>query len=62
MNTENSKNNESVKFVLNLSPGLAAPINMLLLKIYLLIAPTWNYEFESPDGSYSVHDIQDYIG
>ena len=40
MNTENSKNNESVKFVLNLSPGLAAPINMLLLKIYLLIAPT----------------------
>ena len=26
-----------------------------------LIAPTWNDEFELPDGSYSVSDIQDYI-
>ena len=26
-----------------------------------IIAPTWNNEFESPDGSYSVTDIQDYI-
>ena len=26
-----------------------------------IIAPTWNYEFESPDGSYSVSYIQDYI-
>ena len=25
------------------------------------IAPTWNGEFELPDGSYSVSDIQDYI-
>ena len=25
------------------------------------IAPTWNDEFELPDGSYSVSDIQDYI-
>ena len=24
-------------------------------------APTWNDEFELPDGSYSVSDIQDYI-
>ena len=23
-------------------------------------APTWNYKFELPDGSYSVSDIQDY--
>ena len=23
--------------------------------------PTWNNEFELPDGSYSVSDIQDYI-
>ena len=23
-------------------------------------APTWNEEFELPDGSYSVSDIQDY--
>ena len=26
-----------------------------------IIAPTWNNEFESPDGSYSVTDIPDYI-
>ena len=26
-----------------------------------IIAPTWNAEFELPDGSYSVPDIQDYI-
>ena len=24
-------------------------------------APTWNDEFELPDGSYSVSDIQDYF-
>ena len=26
-----------------------------------MIAPAWNDEFELPDGSYSVSDIQDYI-
>ena len=26
-----------------------------------IIAPTWNDEFELPDVSYSVSDIQDYI-
>ena len=26
-----------------------------------IIAPTWNDEFELPDGSYSVSDIQHYI-
>ena len=26
-----------------------------------IIAPTWNDDFELPDGSYSVPDIQDYI-
>ena len=26
-----------------------------------MIAPTWNDEYELPDGSYSVSDIQDYI-
>ena len=26
-----------------------------------IIAPTWNDEFELPDGSYSMSDIQDYI-
>ena len=26
---------------------------------YIISAPTWNEEFELPDGSYSVSDIQD---
>ena len=26
-----------------------------------MITATWNYEFELPEGSYSVSDIQDYI-
>ena len=26
-----------------------------------IIGPTWNDEFELPDGSYSISDIQDYI-
>ena len=26
-----------------------------------LIAPTWNDEFQLPDSSYSVSDIQDYV-
>ena len=26
-----------------------------------IMPPTWNNEFELPDGSYSVSDIQDYI-
>ena len=26
-----------------------------------IITPTWNYEFELSDGSYSMSDIQDYI-
>ena len=28
---------------------------------FKIIAPTWNEEFELPDGSYSVSDIQDYM-
>ena len=30
-------------------------------KTVKIIAPTWNDEFELPDGFYSVLDIQDYI-
>ena len=28
---------------------------------FKISAPTWNEEFELPDGSYSVSDIQDYF-
>ena len=29
--------------------------------MFKISAPTWNGEFELPDGSYSVSDIQDYF-
>ena len=28
---------------------------------FKILAPTWNEEFELPDGSYSISDIQDYF-
>ena len=28
---------------------------------FKISAPTWNYEFKLPDGSYSISDIQDYF-
>ena len=28
---------------------------------FKISAPTWNFKFELPDGSYSVSDIQDYF-
>ena len=28
---------------------------------FKMLAPTWNGEFELPDGSYSVSDIQNYF-
>ena len=29
---------------------------------FKMSAPTWNDEFDLPDGSYSISDIQDYFG
>ena len=29
--------------------------------IFKISAPTWNGEFDLPDGSYSISDIQDYF-
>ena len=29
---------------------------------FKMFAPTWSQEFELPDGSYSISDIQDYFG
>ena len=28
---------------------------------FKISAPTWNEEFDLPDGSYSIYDIQDYF-
>ena len=80
MNTENSKTNESNKFIyqftdkLNLKNPNNKNIGLVQLSIYYkwkntkslysnckISAPTWNNEFELPDGSYSVSDIEDYF-
>ena len=81
MNRENSKTNESHKFVLNLSQRLDLRSSDKLIALQNLsicyswknirkqyknnklkiISPTWNDEFELPDGFCSVSDIQDYI-
>ena len=81
MNTENSRTNESNKFIYQFTDKLNLKDpnkNMALanLSIYYtwkniksecnnnkseISAPTWNDEFNLPDGSYSVSDIQDYF-
>ena len=81
-NTENSRANESNKFIyqfankLNLRNPNNKNIRLINLSIYYtwkniksaynnnkctISAPTWNDEFELPDGSYSISDIQDYF-
>ena len=82
MNTENTKANESNKFIyqftdkLNLKAPNNKNIELVNLNIYYtwkiiksaynnnkfkFSAPTWNDEFDLPDGSYSISDIQDYF-
>ena len=81
MNTENSKTNESNKFIYQFTDKLNLKNpnkNMALanLSIYYtgknikseynnnkfkISASTWNDEFDLPDGSHSVSDIQDYF-
>ena len=82
MNAENSKINESNKFIyqftdkFNLNTSNNKNIRLVNLTIYCtwknikseynnskfkISAPTWNDEFDLPDGSYSSSDIQDYF-
>ena len=81
MNTENSKANETHKFVFNLSQrldlgNLNKHVSLQNLSVYCtqknirqqfknnklkVIVPTQNDEFELPDGSYSVSNMQDYV-
>ena len=70
MNAEKSKTIEPHKFVLNLSHRLDLRSLDLRLKLILdfsccsskkIIGPTLNDEFELPDGSYYLSNIQDYI-
>ena len=81
MNTENSKTNESNKFIYQFTDKLNLKnpnknIGLVNLHIYYtwrniksaynynkfkISAPTWNDEFDLPDGSYSISDIQHYF-
>ena len=67
MNTENSKTNKSHRFRLSLVDKLNLKDpnkNMALAKSaynnkFKISAPAWNDEFDLPDDSYSIADIQD---
>ena len=82
MNTEDSKANESNKFIyqftdkLNLKTPNKGNNGLVNLSIYYtwkniksaynnnkvkISTPTWNDEFDLPDGFYSISDIQDYF-
>ena len=78
MNTENSKTNEPHRFRLTLTDKRQHKnMELADLCFYYtwknnksaynnnkfkISAPTWNDEFDLPDGSYSISDIQDYFG
>ena len=66
MNAEKSKTIEPHKFVLNLSHRLDLRLKLILdfscCSSKKIIGPTLNDEFELPDGSYYLSNIQDYIG
>ena len=77
MNSENSKTSEPDRFRLNLAEKLdqknMALVNLSIFYIwknikseynnnrFKILAPTWNDDFDLPDGSYSFVDIQDYF-
>ena len=74
MDSENSRTSEHHVLVLKLTDKLdlrrgQKTVALSNLSIYFtwnnnkfkISAPTWNEEFELPDGSYSVSDIQDYF-
>ena len=76
LNFENSKTPDPHRLLLNLLNEINVNRSEMLLfqtlaftihgKIYKnntfkISAPTWNEEFELPDASYSVSDIQDYF-
>ena len=67
MNSENSKTSEYNVLVLKLTDKLDLRRGKKTVKSsynnkkFKISAPTWSEEFELPDGSYSVSDIQDYF-
>ena len=66
MNSENSKTSKPHILKLGLTDKIDLRLDKKLLSSYnnnkfKISASTWNEEFELPDGSYSVSDIQDYF-
>ena len=69
MISENSKTSEPHRLLLNLTDKIGlkrsdkyvALLNLSIYYIWKNLVPTWNEEFELPDGSYSVSNIQDYF-
>ena len=74
MNTENSNTNEPHKFRLKLAdklnlkdPNLSIYYTSKNIKSaynnnkFKISAPAWKDEFDLPDGSYPISDIQDYF-
>ena len=71
MNSENSKTSKQNVLILKLTDKLDLGIGIYYTwknikssynnNKFKISAPTWNDEFELPDGSYSISDIQDYF-
>ena len=76
INSENSKTSDPHRLLINLSDKIylkgsdkyVASSNLTIYftwkninNIFKVSTPTWNEEFELPDGSYSTSDIQDYF-
>ena len=74
INTLNSKTNESNKFMYQFTDKLNLDLSEFKYLLHMenikskynnnefkIQAPTWNDEFDLPDGSYSVSDIPDYF-
>ena len=69
LNTENSKVNKLHKFLMNFLQTNTSSFKTCLLvtrgKMHensqlIIISPTWNDEFELPDGTYLVSNIHNY--
>ena len=64
MNLENSRTPKPHILILKPTNKLDLRIGKNVIALsnkFKISAPTWNDEFELPDGSYSVSDIQDYF-
>ena len=73
MNSKNSRTSDPHRRLLNLTDKIDFRRKLSIYYIwknrkksyknnkFKILTPTWNEEFELPDGSYSISDIQDYF-